>query len=196
MITEEVALLWVLESESFLIFQNSIKTHLTFFFCIQSNFCWGHPLPKQQKGLEIQRRRLSATWRMMSPSLTHGKVCFPLVCLSAWWINSQRGILLLCRLLSFDSLYNLASPLTLFLHQQKLDLYSTESSCPVPHLWKNLVGWCKNIVTSLYIQTIAGLFSIIALLAHSLLLIESLSLEGFWINQVQCFTESAQRTPS
>lgn len=32
--------------------------------------------------------------------------------------------------------------------------------------------------------------------AHSLPLTESLSLEGFSINQVQCFTESALRTPS
>lgn len=32
--------------------------------------------------------------------------------------------------------------------------------------------------------------------AHSLLLTESSSLEGFSINQVQCFTESALRTPS
>lgn len=45
------------------------------FICIQSNFCWGHPTHKVQWDSGTQRRRLSAMWQRIFPSLTPGKVC-------------------------------------------------------------------------------------------------------------------------
>lgn len=62
--------------------------------------------------------------------------------------------------------------------------------------WSACTGYARiNASFFFFFSSLSNHFPLVEE-AHSLLLTESSSLEGFSINQVQCFTESALRTPS
>lgn len=83
----------------------------------------------------------------------------------------------------------------------KIIIQTAASCCPLVTLERSpltyMKAWWSTCIDLISIDT--TWFLIIFSLVEegcSLLLTESLSLEGFSINQVQCFTESALRTPS